>query len=141
MLWRQGNLDSVGQTEALPETTPPSDCGFLGVENLRIAYKNFKDGISDRVKDGDDLFCLSWLSPILCNPLFSRQVYIIIPAPYREAQMKGVDRRVDRTSGMHSHPPAGRAGTPTRGERRTAVGRTGADISTWLRESFVGSAR
>ena len=65
---RQGNLDSAGQTEALPETTPPSDCGFLGVENLRIAYKNFKDGISDRVKDGDDLFCLSWLSPILCTP-------------------------------------------------------------------------
>ena len=137
---RQGNLDSAGQTEALPETTPPSDCGFLGVENLRIAYDYLKDG-GERNKDGDDLFCLSRLSPVLCNPLFSRRVYIPILPPYREAQMKGVDRRVNRTSGMHSHPPAGRAGAPTRGERRPAVGRTGADISTWLRESFVGSAR
>ena len=138
---RQGNLDSAGQTEALPETTPPSDRGFLGVENLRIAYKNFKDGISDRVKDGDDLFCLSWLPPILCNPLSSRQVYITIPPLYRKAQMEGVDRRVNRASGIHGHSPAGEAGTPTRGERRTAVGRIGADISTRLRESFIGSAR
>ena len=107
---------------------------------MRIAYYYLKDG-TERNRDGDDLFCLSRLSPVLCNPFLVDGYTSPSCPPYREAQMKGVDRRVSRTSGMHSHPPAGRAGAPTRGERRPAVGRTGADISTWLRESFVGSAR
>ena len=97
---RQGNPDSAGQTEALPETTPPSDCGFLGVENLRIAYDYFKDGIERNKRRGRPFL------PIVASlgslqPPFSRRVYIPILPPYKEAFVKGVDRKVNRTSGMH----------------------------------------
>ena len=77
---RQGNLDSAGQTEALPETTPPSDCGFLGVENLRIAYDYFKDGIERNKRRGRPFLPIAAF-PGSLQPLFSRRVYIPILPP------------------------------------------------------------